>query len=236
MPNVSVVILCYKSGVEAETFTSQIIDAVETFTNDWEIVLVGNYNKGDADDTPEIVRRIALQSPRIKALTLEKQGMMGWDARMGLAVASGDVLVLIDGDRQMPAMDVPKVLRLFQEKQCDLAMTYRKERRDGIARVVNSALYNVIFRILFPGCGVRDVNSKPKALSRELYSKLNLTSDDWFLDAEIVIKTRNCKAKIEEVSTIFHRNEDRKSFVRADAIVEFLVNLIKTRIKEFFHR
>ena len=236
MPYVSVVILCYKSGVEAETFTNQIVEAIETFTSDWEIVLVGNYNKGEDDNTPKIVQRIALQSPRIKALTLEKQGMMGWDARMGLNAASGEVLVLIDGDRQMPAMDVPKVLRLFQEKQCELAMTYRKERRDGIARVVNSALYNVIFRILFPGCGVRDVNSKPKAFSRALYNKLRLTSDDWFLDAELVIKAKKYKAKIEEVSTVFHRNEDRKSFVRADAIVEFVINLIRTRVKEFFKR
>lgn len=234
MPSVSVVVLCYKTGESAKAFTQQIVEALESFTQDWEIVLVGNFHKGEPDSTPEIVQNLASQNPRIKAVVLEKQGMMGWDARKGFEAASGDILVLIDGDSQMPANDVLMVLRLFQETQCDLAMTYRSNRHDGLARVINSRIYNLLFRMLFPGYYVRDVNSKPKALRRELYNKLELTSDDWFLDAEIVIKARRNSARLAQIPTVFLRNESRKSFVKADAIIEFIWNLLRARIKEFF--
>lgn len=234
MPSVSVVVLCYKAGENAKVFTQQIVETLASFTQDWEIVLVGNYHKGELDPTPEIVQNIASQNPRIKAVVLEKQGMMGWDARKGLEAASGDILVLIDGDRQMPANDVLMVLRLFKETQCDLAMTYRSNRHDGLARVINSRVYNLLFRMLFPGYAVRDVNSKPKAMRRELYDKLELTSDDWFLDAEIVIKARRHKAQLAQIPTVFLRNESRKSFVRADAIIEFIWNLLRARVKELF--
>ena len=47
-----------------------------------------------------------------------------------------------------------------------LNMTYRGSRRDSLTRRINSLIYNRVFRTLFPGYPVRDVNSKPKAMLR----------------------------------------------------------------------
>lgn len=234
MPAVSVVVLCYRAGEDAVPFVRRIKEAIGAFSEDFEIVLVGNYHAGDQDPTPGVVRRLAAGDGRIKPVTLEKKGMMGWDARTGLAAAGGDIIVLIDGDSQMPAEDVLAVARLVRDKQCDLAMTFRENRRDGVMRALNSRIYNLLFRMLFPGYPVQDVNSKPKALSRRLYGKLKLTSDDWFLDAEIVIQARRFKAPFEQIPTVFLRNQSRKSFVRPGAVLEFLKNLAKARCREFF--
>ncbi|KHK00642.1 Glycosyl transferase, family 2 [Desulfovibrio sp. TomC] len=204
--------------------------------NDYELVLVGNRNRGDTTDpTPAVVQALAAADPRIIALSLEKRGMMGWDARTGLAVATGDIIALIDGDYQMPPEDLEHVCRQLIDDDLDLAMTCRAVRKDGLLRRINSRMYNLLFRALFPGYPVRDVNSKPKAMTRAFFSALRLTADGWFLDAEIIIQARRHKARLGQIETVFHEG-NRKSFVRPDAVLEFLRNLLAARFKEFFIR
>lgn len=229
------VVLCYKAGEGIIDFIERMKLALNKGTKSWELILVGNYNKADPDDpTPQIVRDLAAKDPRIVAVTLEKQGRMGWDARTGLERARGATIALIDGDNQMPPEDVERVYRVMEDANVDMVTTFRQHREDGFFRLVQSRGYNLIFRLLFPGAGVRDVNSKPKILRRELYDKLELTSNDWFLDAEIIIQVRRHKARVVQIPTVFRHSESRCSLVRLSAIWEFLVNLVRTRLREFF--
>lgn len=236
MPNVSVVVLCYKAGKSVPDFVQRVRQALDKVSNDWEIVLVGNYNQGEeaSDPTPGFVRSEAERDPRIKAVTLQKEGMMGWDARTGLAAATGEVIIFIDGDNQMPPEDVEAVYNKLVAEHLDMAMTYRSVRQDSLVRRLNSKAYNMVFRCLFPGIHARDVNSKPKAMTRDFYEKLNLTAADWFLDAEIMIQARRHRARIGQIPTVFRASSDRKSFVRFDAVLEFVKNLARHRWREFF--
>ena len=235
MPDLSVVILCYKAGESILPFVRRMQNILDQTAPTWEMVLVGNYNKGDeADTTPQVVRTLAEGDPRIKALTLEKQGWMGWDARSGMDAATGKVIVLIDGDNQMPPEDVAHVFKQVQHTSADMVTTYRVTRGDGLLRKIQSYGYNLIFHVLFPGIVASDVNSKPKLISRGLYDKFTLTSNDWFIDAEIMIQARRYKAHIEEIPTVFLPMVGRKSFVRVSAIWEFVVNLARARFREFF--
>ena len=233
-PRISVVILCYKAGQTIPAFVAAVCAAMDRLGCDYELVLVGNHNRGDTvDQTPAVVRWLAAGNPRIIPLTLEKRGMMGWDARQGLAVATGDVIALIDGDNQMPPEDLEHVCRKLLDEDLDLAMTCRAVRKDGFVRRINSRLYNLVFQTLFPGYPVRDVNSKPKAMTREFFDALRLTADGWFLDAEIIIQARRRRARLGQIETVFLQG-DRKSFVRPDAVLEFVRSLLAARLREFF--
>lgn len=237
MPEISVVILCYKAGRAVPAFAQRVKDVLDRIGRDWEIVLVGNHNAGDDEDTtPEVVRALAAADPRMKALTLVKRGMMGWDARTGLEAATGRVIVLIDGDSQMPPEDIERVYRLLVDENLDMAMTYRATRLDSPVRRVNSRFYNLVFALLFPGYPIRDVNSKPKAMTRELYDRFRLTADDWFLDAEIMIQARRHKARLGQLPTVFLPAMDRRSFVKLGAVLQFVKNLLRARLREFFAR
>ena len=231
-PALSVCVLAFESAETIEGFVEQLILALEPVEPDFEIVLVGNYVEGVDDRTPEVVRRIAATRPRLRAVTLPKQGMMGWDMRSGLAVARGRVLGVIDGDGQMPAEDVPRVYRLLRDERLDLALTYRERRDDGAYRRLISTLYNTVFKLLFPGLGVRDVNSKPKLMTRATYERLVLRSDGWFIDAEIMIQARRAGLAIGELPTVFRCLDARPSFVRPGAILEFAANLVVARVRE----
>ena len=50
----------------------------------------------------------------VVVLDEEKRGGMGWDMRAGFAAASGDFLVVIDGDAQNPVEDVWRMLELLR--------------------------------------------------------------------------------------------------------------------------
>ena len=89
-------------------------------------------------------------------------------------------------------------------------------------------MYNTIFSLLF-GFKVRDINSKPKIIRRDKYELLHLQSDDWFADAEIVIRARELGLKIGETPVHFKINDNRGSFVKPKAILEFTANLLKYR-------
>lgn len=232
-PELSVVILCYKTSQRVRGFVESVIKLLEGSVPSWELILVGNYWEGSNDDTPAVIRDIAAGRKNIKALAMPKEGMMGWDARSGLREATGKFICLIDGDSQMPAEDIVRVYKKIKEENLDFVKTYRIKRHDSIARSLNSNIYNLIFNVLFPGIHVRDANSKPKIFTREAYDKLRLEANDWFLDAEMLIQARRLKFKMGDVPTEFYKCCFRKSYVRPDAILEFVRNLLRARVKEF---
>ena len=229
-PELSVVVLCYRTGEYARKFVGQLTDELQASGIDYELVLVGNFLPDSNDRTPEIIKEIAQTDPRCRAVAREKQGMMGWDMRSGLEAASGRHLAVIDGDGQMPTSDIVKVYRMLQVGRYDIVKTFRAQRFDGLYRKTLSSFYNLLFRILFPSASMlRDINSKPKVMTRETYEKMNLISNDWFTDAEIMIEALRNEEHIGEVSTIFYENERRSSFVPISAIFEFLGNLLYYR-------
>ena len=235
-PEISVVVLAYRSASTITSFVDSLVDSLEKEKLSWEIVLVGNYFEGVGDQTPEVVRGIAVRDSRIKAVAEIKKGMMGWDMKSGLQSATGKTLAVIDGDGQMPSSDIIRVYQLMKTNGLDFAKTYRAKRNDGSYRRLISVVYNILFKLLFPGINAWDMNSKPKIMTREFYEKVHLESNGWFIDAEIMIFARRLQAKIGEVETVFHSMDSRPSFVKPLSILEFLGNLFWYRVKEFLSK
>jgi len=235
IPTLSLVILCYRSGEFAREFTKRTLKMFEEYgITSFELILVGNYFPGCGDRTPEIVRELADGDPRIRCQAEPKEGYMGWDLRSGLRQARGEVIAFIDGDGQMPIKDVGRLYRLIKDSDFDLVKTYRTQRADGWKRRILTTGYNLLFHLLFPGLQAHDMNAKPKIFSREAYEKMNLESDGWFIDAEIMIEARRHAMSIGEMPTEFRCLRNRASFVSYGAAFEFLWHLLRSRLREFF--
>ena len=232
-PNLSVVVLAYRSGETLRGFVHSLINLLDREEPEWELVLVANHFSDDGDTTPEIAKQLAKSNTRVKAITRIKKGMMGWDMRSGLDATTGKTLAVIDGDGQMPCEDVIRVYRKLINERLEIAKTYRVNRDDGSYRKTISVIYNMIFKILFPGLMSRDINSKPKIITREVYRQMDLHSDGWFVDAEIMILARRMKLEIGELGTEFGCLINRPSFVKISSIFEFLGNLVRFRIMEY---
>ena len=233
-PTLSLVILCYRAEKHVEKFVSRVISELEdACIDDYELILVANFLAGMADQTPAVAKELASKNPRIKFSAVTKEGWMGWDMRTGFAIAEGELIGVIDGDGQMPASDVPILYNLIRSGEYDLVKTYRLTRGDGVTRKALSHTFNQLFGLLFPGVSVRDVNSKPKIMTRGAYEKLALQSNDWFIDAEIMIQAGRHQLRIGEVSTDFLGLVGRRSFVDGRTVLEFIKNLLLYRIREW---
>lgn len=165
---------------------------------------------------------------------MPKKGWLGWDVRKGIEATKGDFIALIDGDGQMPAKDIIRVYEQIRKEDLDLVLTYRKKRGDGLYRFILSNTYNFLTKILFPGIPFRDMNSKPKIIKRSSLNLLNLSVDNWTIDAEIMLQSWQKKLKIQEIATDFHGQPGgRKSFVGKSSIFQFILFLLRFRIRGY---
>ncbi len=229
----SIVILCYRSEESIIPFALRTKELASQLSDRFEIVLVGNYWEGSGDHTKEVVEHIASEDKVFRAICKPKEGMMGWDMRKGLEDARGQYICVIDGDGQFPIESIAQCYHKIKEGGLGLVKTYREQRNDGFYRRTISGVYNFLFMILFSNLKSKDVNSKPKIMTREAYERLDLRSDDWFIDAEIMIQVGRHRIPFHEFPVVFKELEGRQSFVRVGAIFEFMKNLISYRLREY---
>jgi len=230
-PELSAVVLCYRAEEGLHDVAGPLLAELEASGVEFELILVANYEAGADDRTPAIAEEFASSRPQVRALTHVKEGAMGWDMRSGLDAAAGEHLIVLDGDGQVPIGDV---LRTFEEQKrsgAELVKGRRVERFDGRYRRTLSFGYNLMLRLLFPRSRIWDVNGMPKALRREAFERLELRSDDWFADSEIVLKAQRLRMRIEEIPVSFGKLESRQSFVGPETIWQFLRNLLRFRLR-----
>jgi glycosyltransferase involved in cell wall biosynthesis len=230
-PELSVIVLCYQAREAIHRVIDPLYAQLEAAGIAYELVLVANQLPDRPDPTGPVIEAFAQDRDTVRTVSEEKQGAMGWDMRSGLAAAGGDYLVVIDGDAQNPIDDVLKMYREMKATGADVMKGRRIERFDGPYRRVISTVYNLAFAVIFGTRGIWDVNGKPKGLTRAAYEALELESDDWFIDAEIVLSARRQGFTVGELPVIFNRNDERGSFVRPSAILEFIRNMARQRLR-----
>jgi glycosyltransferase involved in cell wall biosynthesis len=228
-PEVSVVVLCYRAEDEAGRVVEPIRAELEALDVPHELILVANYWRDAGDRTPEAVRALARGRESVRTVAHPKQGGMGWDMRSGLQLARGEYLVVIDGDGQVPPHFAVEAYKFLKETAADVVKGRRHSRDDGSIRSLTSVTYNSAFRVLFGSRGLWDINGRPKALTRAAYERLNLGTDDWFTDAELVLKARRLGLRVVEMPVYFLANPVRASFVGPGTVFEFVRNMLAWR-------
>jgi glycosyltransferase involved in cell wall biosynthesis len=228
---ISAVVLGYRAGESLVRVLEPLHTLLAAEGVPFEVVVVANYWPDRDDGTRHVARRFAGTHDRTLVVAEPKEGAMGWDVRSGFAAASGRYLIFIDGDEQNPVDDVLRMYRAMRESGSDVMKGRRRLRHDGAYRRLVSLTFNIAFRALFRTRGLWDINGKPKGLTREAYERLDLRSDDWFLDAEIVLKARASGLRIAELPVEFMRNDERASLIRPQAIWEFAANMLRARMR-----
>jgi hypothetical protein len=110
-----------------------------------------------------------------------------------------------------------------------LVKVRRRFRMDGMRRKIISIIYNLGANVLFPRLGSIDINGSPKIFPQEYLARLNLSSTDWFIDPELIIKSRRVGLHIIEFNVLAQMRKGGKSHVGWRTCVEFVVNLLKYR-------
>lgn len=219
----SVAIPFYNEEANAERVVRDLLAALEPLHIPFEIIMVNN---GSRDGTGEILDRLCEQDSRCKPVHLVVNAGYGGGILTGLYYCTGNYLGYVWGDGQIKGTDVARVYERIQEGDVAWAKGRRTERHYGMQRKIISRIYNFLFRFIFR-LPTKDANGVPKIFSRATYEQLDISSSDWFIDAEIVIKSVRQGLKFGEVPVIFHRREKGESHVNILTVVEFIINMIR---------
>jgi dolichol-phosphate mannosyltransferase len=124
-----------------------------------EVVAVDD---GSTDRTWEIMQSV----PGVTPLRLTKNRGQSGALYAGLHFASGDILVMLDGDGQNDPADIAKFVDLIRSRQCDVAVGRRASRKDTWSRRAASRIANRVRR-LFLHDGISDTGCSLKAIHRD---------------------------------------------------------------------
>jgi chlorobactene glucosyltransferase len=176
-PLITIVIPAKDESLDLERTVASILSS--DYAN-FEVMLI---NDRSADDTLEIMNRLAGTDPRLKVVSIDElpHGWTGKTHAMFRAVsaASGDILLFTDADTVMDAQVLSKSFRYFKEHNLDMLSILPGFIKRGF---IEDAIYPHMalgFFYFYPLPAVNDQNESPGLasgafimISREAYEKV----------------------------------------------------------------
>ncbi|MDF2377327.1 MAG: glycosyltransferase family 2 protein [Verrucomicrobiales bacterium] len=155
LDRVSVVVPFYNEEECVEFVLKEIVECQP----DAEVIAVDD---GSSDKTWEIMQTVEGVTP----LRLSENRGQSGALFAGLNFASGDILVMLDGDGQNDPADIEKLLGLVRSGDCDIAVGRRAKRQDTFSRKLASRIANTVRR-WFIHDGISDTGCSLKAIHRD---------------------------------------------------------------------
>ncbi|OGZ12749.1 MAG: hypothetical protein A3D67_02985 [Candidatus Lloydbacteria bacterium RIFCSPHIGHO2_02_FULL_51_22] len=210
---------------EAENIEKVVRDLVENFQKNgmsFEIVVVDD---GSTDDTRSVTEDLKKEISQLALVSYSPNRGIGNAVRAGLGHAKGDILGFMVSDGQIGGAEVVKVYNELVGKNLGICKGIRKKRADTFLRAFQSKAYNLLFLVLF-GYVCKDVNSGPKIFRRSLYGKMELSSRDWFIDPETIIKAARLGYVIGGVPIDEKVRAGGASKIRIRTAFQFIKNML----------
>ena len=146
MKKVSIVIGLYNSEKTIEAVLKEIDDAFSGNREySYEVVLVDDYSP---DGVYKLVRGIAEQDSRIKVIHLSMNAGQTNAVIEGYRFATGEFVVEMDDDLQMPATEILNMLRVLEEGNYDVVFAKYPQQKENAFRRFGSKVNNKMTEIM----------------------------------------------------------------------------------------
>jgi dolichol-phosphate mannosyltransferase len=144
-PIFSIVGPVYNEEALLEEFCRRMVEVLEALGDPFEVVLV---NDGSRDRSPEILRRLHAQDPRVKVINFSRNFGMQAALTAGLDYAAGQAIIVMDTDLQDPPEVVPQLIERWRAGY-QLVYAQRADRagESWFKKFTASAFYRLITRI-----------------------------------------------------------------------------------------
>ena len=112
VPLISAVIACYKDAQAIPLMHERLAKVFEQLGVEGQIIFV---NDGSPDDTHEVLAELAGRDPRVVAVKHTRPFGSQSAFTSGMRMATGDAVVLMDGDLQDPPEVIPELVEKWRE-------------------------------------------------------------------------------------------------------------------------
>lgn len=227
VPDLSLVMPCYNEEESVGLTARRLLAAFDAAGIRLELITVDN---GSRDRTGEIIEQLAREHPGIRPHRVEVNRGYGHGLLSGVPLCRAPWVGFIPADGQVDAADVVQLYEAAAESNGNVvAKVRRRFRMDGLQRKLVSITYNLLVRTLWPRLDSLDVNGTPKILPRDALLAMQLQSQGWFLDPEIMIKAHYMGLRVLEFNAFARMRGRGVSHVRAETCWEFLHSLLVYR-------
>lgn len=149
---------------------------------------------------------------------------------MGHRLARGDWVGQVPADLQVDVESIVKLAHLAEATSTPMIFKIRRRfRLESPLRRVISVTFNVLTQLMFGSLGSMDINANPKLIPSMYLKRMNLRSTDWFIDVEIMIKSKAMGLGIVELNAFSQIRVAGRSNIRALTAWEFIRNLVSHR-------
>ena len=122
---ISIIIPCYNC---AKTLREAVASCYVQKLDNFEIVMVDD---GSADNTKEIMQKLASKHPEIKLFYHDKNKGGGATRNTAVKNSTGEIIFCLDSDDVLPASTLSKMLSFMEEKQCDGVTIHKSIKFSG---------------------------------------------------------------------------------------------------------
>ncbi|MHC1708973.1 MAG: glycosyltransferase family 2 protein [Methanomassiliicoccales archaeon] len=176
-----------------------------------EVLLIDD---GSTDRSGEICDQLAKDHSNVRAVHHEKNLGRSYAIRTGFQQAKGDVVIIMDADRQYEPKQIPLFLSKMDEG-FDVVTGWRRERTDTFIRRFISKTYNrFIIRSKFK-LQIKDQNSGFKAFRREKAVAMGFDPEGYQGLHRFILPLAALKGmKIAEVPIVHYDRPSGKSYIK----------------------
>ena len=218
-PEISIVVPLYNEEDSIRPLYAAITGAVEPLGVAFEIVFVDD---GSKDATVQIADEIARADSRVCLVKFRRNYGQTPAMAAGIAQASGDVIITMDGDLQNDPADIGALLRKIDEGY-DIVVGWRFDRQDKlVSRKIPSRIANALIAKV-TGVPIKDNGCSLKAYRASLIKKIPLYSEmHRFIPAMASI----AGPKIAEIKVQHHARQFGQSKYGLSRIYKVLLDLM----------
>lgn len=156
-----------------------------TYPVDFELVIV---NDGSADGTADVLA--AVDDPRVRVLTHERNQGKGAAIRTAAEAATGDYMIICDADLEYSPEEIPKLLAPVIAGEAEVVYgtrTFGSHSSFSFWYVMGNRAVTTFANVLF-NCYISDLETCFKLMPLALYRSLDIKSAGFGMEAEATSK------------------------------------------------
>lgn len=205
-PLISVIIPVYNEELTVGNVIERVKRAVEIMRVPYEILVIDDCS---TDNSPEVAK-----SRKVKVYQLKQHMGKGYALRLGFREAKGEITVTLDSDGSHNPDEFPKLVDPVLNGEADFVIGSRFLNKKNVfhnkLNKIGVHLFNFFVRML-TGKATTDSQSGYRVVRSAILKKLNLMSNGYEIESEMLIKVFKNGYRVKEVPIWFEQRTYGKS-------------------------
>jgi len=238
---ISVIVPAYNEADNIEIFVRELIKTLDELPDDWEVLVVDD---GSKDSTYLKAKKLEeLNGGRVKALTYGVNKGKGFALKYGFEHSTGDIVVFIDADMDLPPQQIRKFIEVMERTNADVVSGSKRHPESKVnyplKRKVLSFIYYLFIRILF-NLNVKDTQTGLKVFKRKVLEDVmpRILVKRYAFDVELLANAVKRGYRIVEAPVVLNfRNSSRINWKAVwRMFIDTLAIAYRMYIKRYYDR